>query len=167
MKSLVTTALTDLDYELANTRRMLERVPADQLDFKPHEKSFALGKLAKHLTDLAHLACAILTTKDFSFDAAPSQPSPDPSSAKEFVELWDERVGTFKSLLEKASDEDLMTVWTATSHGHTVIQKPRIEALRTVFINHTAHHRGQLSVYYRLTGVTVPGMYGPSGDELR
>lgn len=167
MSSLVSTALADFDQELNSTRRMLERVPADKLDYRPHDKSFTLGRLARHLTDLPRLAAAILTTTDFKFDAPAGGSSKEPATSDEFLALWDERVAALKPLLEKATDDELKVVWTASSHGHVVMQLPRIAALRGVVINHMIHHRGQLSVYYRLAGVPVPGLYGPSADEPR
>jgi uncharacterized damage-inducible protein DinB len=32
-------------------------------------------------------------------------------------------------------------------------------------MNHLIHHRAQLTVYFRLLDVAVPGLYGPSADE--
>lgn len=167
MSSLVKTVLADLEHEFGGTRKMLERVPMDKLDFKPHEKSFSLGRLASHLTDLARLGAAMVTITDFKFDAPESAPTPIPATREEFLSLWDQRAESLKALLAKATDEELGEVWTASYGGHVVIQMPRIAALRNVLINHMIHHRGQLSVYYRLTGVPLPGLYGPSADEPR
>jgi uncharacterized damage-inducible protein DinB len=42
---------------------------------------------------------------------------------------------------------------------------PRPTVIRS-FVNHLVHHRAQLGVYLRLNGIAIPGMYGPSADEM-
>jgi CTP:molybdopterin cytidylyltransferase MocA/uncharacterized damage-inducible protein DinB len=164
MSTLSTMVLADLDAEFANTRRMLERIPADRLDFAPHEKSWSLGKLANHVCDFPLWGTITLTSTGLNFDE-PMPPSPVPTQPEEFLARWDERVTAFTGLLAKATDDDLHVIWTATAGGHPVISMSRIAVLRGMVMNHMIHHRAQLSVYYRLTGVPVPGLYGPSADE--
>ena len=49
--------------------------------------------------------------------------------------------------------------------GKTMMAMPKAALLRSLVMNHTYHHRGQLSVYLRLLNVPVPSIYGPSADE--
>lgn len=158
------TALMDLDQEFANTRRMLERLPDDRLDFTPHPKSWALGKLATHLLDPPYWAQVTCETTVLDFDV-PMPPKDTPTQRSDFVRIWDERVAACKAALAGMTDEDLQATWQATAGGHVVMSMPRIAVLRSMVINHMIHHRAQLSMYYRLLDVPMPGMYGPSADE--
>jgi uncharacterized damage-inducible protein DinB len=164
MSMLVQTALADLDHELASTRRMLERVPADQLEFTPHAKSWTLGKLVMHLLDFPAWGSVTLTTTELAFDA-PQPALERPTDAAGFVALWDERVAAFKAQLATATDEGLQEMWQATHGGHVVLRMPRLAVIRGMIISHMIHHRAQLSIYYRLLDVPMPGLYGPSADE--
>jgi uncharacterized damage-inducible protein DinB len=164
MSMMAKTVLADLDHEMASTRTMLARIPAAHLDFTPHEKSWTLRKLATHLTDFPLWGQVTLqsTTLDF---AAPQPPKPTLDTAEAFVALWDERMTGFKAALDAASDADLQVNWQATVGEQVVMSMPRIAVLRGMVLNHMIHHRAQLSIYYRLLNVPLPGLYGPSADE--
>jgi uncharacterized damage-inducible protein DinB len=162
--SLFQTALGDLEHEFQQTRRMLERVPQDQLDFAPHPKSWPLAKLARHLCDFPEWALFTLQSTGLNFDE-PMPPKQIPTDAREFVALWDTQVAAFKAVLPTITDEDLHVEWKATAGGHVVIGGPRVTILRNMVVNHMIHHRAQLSIYYRLVGVPLPGLYGPSADD--
>lgn len=164
MSNIADLVLADLDHEFSNTRRMLERVPSDKLDYTPHEKSFSLGRLANHITDMPALGLSVVTRPGFAFDAP--RPAVTPATTPEqFVARWDERVAALKEALGKASDEDLKAVWKATAGPRTVVEAPRIAVLRGMVLSHMIHHRAQLTVYYRINDVPLPGLYGPSADE--
>ena len=49
--------------------------------------------------------------------------------------------------------------------SQVLIERPRGYLLRVLMMSHLVHHRAQLGVYYRLLGIPVPGMYGPSADD--
>lgn len=164
MPTLAQTALADLESEFASTRRMLERIPSDKLEFRPHEKSWTLGQLATHLLDFPQWGQVILTSTGMSFDDS-GPPKTQPTNREEFLALWDERVAAFLPVLASVTDDAMQVVWTATAGGHPVIQMPRVAVMRGMVLNHMIHHRAQLSIYYRLTGVPMPGLYGPSADE--
>jgi uncharacterized damage-inducible protein DinB len=164
MSMLATTVLADLDHEMASTRTMLQRIPAAHLDFTPHEKSWTLRKLATHLTDFPLWGQVTVQTTTLDF-AAPQPPKPTLDTAEAFVALWDERLAGFKAALAAASDADLQVTWTATVGEQVVMSMPRIAVLRGMVLNHMIHHRAQLSIYYRLLDVPLPGLYGPSADE--
>lgn len=164
MSKIADLVLADLDHELSNTRRMLERVPSDKLDYTPHEKSFSLGRLANHITDMPALGLSVVTLPSFAFDAPRAAVTPA-TTPEQFVARWDERVAALREALGKASDEDLKAVWKATAGPRTVVEAPRIAVLRGMVLSHMIHHRAQLTVYYRINGVPLPGLYGPSADE--
>lgn len=161
---LFATALGDLDHEFAQTRRMLERVPQDHLDFAPHAKSWPLKKLARHLCDFPEWALYTLQTTELNFDE-PMPAKEIPSSSAEYLQLWDAGVAALQAYLPQVTDADLGVEWRALAGGHAVIKGTRAEIIRGMVINHMIHHRAQLSIYFRLVGVALPGMYGPTADD--
>jgi len=162
--SLVHTALADLEHEMANTRKMLERIPEAHLDFTPHEKSWPLGKLANHLLDFGMWGTVTLTTSELDF-AQPMPPFTAPTTAAGFVAVFDERLDGFRKALAAVTDEQLMETWTLRMGPQVLMAQPKLAMLRGMVISHMIHHRAQLTLYYRLLGVSVPGLYGPSADE--
>lgn len=155
--------LPEFDNEIATTRKVLERVPDDKLGWKPHDKSMSMSKLATHLATIGGFVPAILGND--SFDVKNSPPSPDLGSRKEILATFDERMGEARTALASATDDQLMKPWSLKVDGKALFTMPRISVLRSFFMNHTIHHRGQLSVYLRLNDVAVPSIYGPSADE--
>jgi uncharacterized damage-inducible protein DinB len=157
-------AFGDLEPELATTRRLLERVPGDKLDWKPHEKSFSLGQLAHHVARLSSWVTRTLQADFFDVGAPMPRPEP-PRSTQELLDVFDETTAEMRQALAAADDALLMKPW-EMRHGDRVIQAmPKAAVIRTVGINHIIHHRGQLTVYLRLLNVPLPMIYGPSADE--
>ena len=158
--------LPEFDREMANTRKTLERIPEDKLDWKPHEKSMTLRSLATHLSNL--VSWAVHTIEKEELDAAPEgQPlrAKPVESVQEALETFDKNVAAAREAIAAASDEHLMKPWTLLAAGRTIFTQPRAGVLRGMIMNHTIHHRAQLSVYLRLNDVPVPSLYGPSADE--
>ena len=165
--SLSDALLPEFDHEMANTRKSLERVPEDKLDWKPHTKSMTLGHLAGHLAEIPTWGAT--TVNKESFDVAPPDgPSHEPFEAKsvaEALERFDKNVAAARAAIEGASDETLLRPWSLLHGGNTVFTLPRIAVLRSFVMSHSIHHRAQLGVYLRLNDVPVPAIYGPSADE--
>jgi len=159
--------LPEFDQEMANTRKVLDRIPDDKLTWKPHEKSYSMGRLAGHVANLIHWT--ELTLQQDSFDLAPpaGQPNvrPEPTSRKEILEAFEKNVTKARTLIEKTSDADFMKPWSLLKGGQKMFTMPRIVVLRSFVMNHEIHHRAQLIVYLRLNNIPVPGLYGPSADE--
>jgi uncharacterized damage-inducible protein DinB len=155
--------LPEFDNEMATTRKVLERVPDDKLGWKPHDKSMSMAKLATHLATLGGFVPPILSQD--SFDIRNSPPNPDLGSRREMLEAFDKRTAEARKFIAEASDEQLMKPWSFYADGKPLFTLPRIAAVRSFFMNHSIHHRGQLSVYLRLNNVAVPSIYGPSADE--
>lgn len=160
--AIIDSILMELDQEAKTTQRVLERVPENKLTWKPHAKSSSLGKLAMHIaTGQGYLADA--ASKDhFEFTGAEH---PEPTSRKEILEAFAQSTAHAKQTLAKLDDARLMSTWTGSAGGKTILSIPRIAFIRSVLMNHIYHHRGQLSVYLRLLDVPVPSIYGPSADE--
>ena len=161
----ITAILGEMEHENATTRRVLERVPTDKLSWKPHPKSMSLGELALHVAmSPGYIAegWACQDTVDFGKGGGKT---PEPTSTQEILAAHDEGVSKTKSALQKIGDAGLGQQWTATMNGATVFDMPKAALIRSIVLNHTYHHRGQLSVYLRLLDVPVPSIYGPSADE--
>jgi uncharacterized damage-inducible protein DinB len=146
--------LQDYDIEIASTRRVLERLPEDKPDFKCHDKSMPLGRLAMHVATLPLFGNAILTTPSMNM-GDPDHKWPDMT--------FRTRDAAIAAL--DANDADLATPWKFSFGDHVIADSPRSLAYRHMFFNHLLHHRAQLSVYLRLNDIPVPGLYGPSADE--
>ncbi len=159
------TLLPEFDQEMHNTRKLLECVPDGKFDFKPHERSMALGRLAAHVAEIPTYVIGTLSTEGMNFTGK-EQPFAPPTR-KEILDAFDKSSAQAREMLAKASDEDLAKTWTLTFNGQTVFSMPRAAVLRSMCMNHLYHHRGQLGVYLRLNNVAFPGMYGPSADDMK
>jgi len=155
--------LAEYDHEMGTTRRLLERIPDDKLQWKPHEKSMALGELASHLGNIPNWAGNILNESSFDLASAPPNQEPKKSRA-EILELFDGSAKKTRAMMDKV-DGEYMASWTLKRGGHEIFSMPRVSAFRSFVLNHTIHHRGQLSVYLRMNQVPVPPIYGPTADE--
>jgi uncharacterized damage-inducible protein DinB len=147
------TLLPEFDREMADTRRMLECVPDGKFDWSPHTKSFTLGQLASHVAIIPAFAAMIV----YGHGKRPA----DAQSQAELLALLDTNVAAGRSALAGVSDAHLLTTVPVVPD----LSIPRSDILRMRVFSHLIHHRGQLSVYLRLLGSAVPGMYGPSADE--
>jgi uncharacterized damage-inducible protein DinB len=160
--------LPEFDHEMATTRKTLERVPEDKPDWKPHEKSMSMGRLAGHLAELPSFVATILRDDSFNMRAAGGGPSRQPlvmTSRKELLEAFDKNVAELRNSLASASDEALMKEWTLFAGDKKIFSAPRIGVIRSFCLNHVIHHRAQMGVYLRLNNIPVPSVYGPSADE--
>jgi uncharacterized damage-inducible protein DinB len=159
--------LPEFDHEMANTRKVLERIPADKLDWKAHEKSNTIGWVGVHLADLP--GWAEMTMKNELLDIAPpgGEPfrMPKAESVKAMLEVFDKNVATGRAAIAAANDEAFFKPWTLLKGGVKLFTMPRIGVLRSFVLNHSIHHRAHLCVYLRLNNVPVPALYGPSADE--
>jgi uncharacterized damage-inducible protein DinB len=155
--------LQEFDQEMANTRKVLDRIPEDKFAWKPHEKSFTMLKLATHVTTLSRLATIALETD--SLDMAHFTPPPEPKSRMEILEIFDKLSSAARSRIAASNDEALSAPWSLKNGNVTIFTMPKSSVLRRMFMNHIIHHRAQLTVYLRMNNVPLPGLYGPSADE--
>lgn len=161
--SIADSLLPELDQEAATTKRVLERVPTDKLDYRPHPKAMTLGQLAHHVATTPGGVAAFLKLDNFEVPDFGQQPSVQ--DAAELLPLLEESVAQAKEALGQWDDARMMATFTVTNGDRTVMAAPRIGLVRAIMLNHWYHHRGQLSVYLRALDVSLPSIYGPSADE--
>jgi uncharacterized damage-inducible protein DinB len=161
--------VADIDREAPLTRRALEAVPEGRADWKPHQKSMALGRLASMLAMMpAWLAMQI---EQEEFDLMPASGTPSKfgqqlTTRADLVKAMDEGFAATRKALLSTTDESLAKPWRLKMKGQIVAEAPRHVMLRDTLM-HISHHRGQLTVYLRLNDVPVPAIYGPSADDQR
>jgi uncharacterized damage-inducible protein DinB len=161
---LIDPLLMELDREASTTRKVLERVPDDRLGWAPHPKSFTAGKLAWHLATLPGWVAESVGAEGLDVAAAPKRP-PVPATTKEIVETFGANVDAAKKALARLDDAAAAGEWTLSMAGRVLMAMPRAAFVRNILLNHSYHHRGQLTVYLRLLDVPVPPVYGPTADE--
>ena len=159
--------LPEFDHEMANTRKLLERVPEEKLDWQPHEKSYTMRGLVTHLSNLPRWT--MVTIEQDSLDMDPEggggfhvEPVASVGAA---LETFDKNVAAARECIAGASDQTLFGEWELLARGESRFKMPRIAVLRGFVMSHMIHHRGQLTVYLRLNDVPLPGIYGPTADE--
>lgn len=156
--------LQDFDLEMLGTRTTLERIPEDKADYKPHEKSMPMGRLAVHVARLPQFLITILETPSLDLASAKWPPLVFESRARLLAE-FDRLAAEARKALASATDEQLEAIWKLVWGEKLLAEAPRSLLYRTLFLNHLVHHRAQLGVYLRLNGLPVPSLYGPSADE--
>jgi uncharacterized damage-inducible protein DinB len=158
--------LQDYDVEISNTRRTLERVPEGKNEWKCHDKSMPMGRLAMHCATLPLFGYYILEDEDMDL-AAPRRPhaSLDFTTREAALKQFDECAAKCRASLAAASDEQLSKLWKFSWGEQLISNSARSLAFRQMFFDHLIHHTAQLGVYLRLNDVPVPGLYGPSADE--
>jgi len=157
-----TLLFSDLEGELKTTRRILERVPDGNEDWRPHAKSMTLGALSSHVAQLPGYGILILTTDEFD---GSKMPQFKPDNTAERLRKFDEGSREMRRLFEALTWDDATARWTFKFGDRIIVEGERGKLLRTMVISHISHHRAQLGVYLRLLDVPVPGTYGPSADE--
>jgi len=164
--SLSASLLPSFDQVIAGTRRLLESIPDDRLDWKPHAKSYTIGELGSHLANLPTWGVPMIEQDalDIAPDGGGAPTQPTFGSVAEMVAGLDEHATAARTAIEAASDETLMGSWTLLLTGEEKFTAPRIGVLRSFIVEHMIHHRGQLTVYLRLLDVPVKPTFGPTAD---
>ena len=161
---LIDSLIKEFEHEAQTTRKHLERLPNDKLDWRPHEKSFTAAALASHIAECVSWTVAIFNQDEIDFDPTTYKPYVA-TSVTDLLKTFDENVANGKQALASATDEKLDQGWSLKIKGRALFEKPRAAVFRDFALSHLIHHRGQFSVYLRLLGQPVPGSYGPSADE--
>jgi uncharacterized damage-inducible protein DinB len=154
----------ELDVESAITRKMLERVPSDKMNWKPHEKSMDMKTLTVHIAELPSWIKMALTTSELDFATMPYEPTEANDSA-DLIRIFEKSLQEGKEALETAQDDDLWPSWVLRNGEQIYSTMTKYEVIRHSFAQ-TIHHRAQLGVYLRLLNIPIPGTYGPSADDM-
>lgn len=160
---IINALLPELDLEAKTTVRVLERVPAEHLAWTPHVKSTPLGRLAWHIASIPKNVANMVRAG--VFDVANARPPHVPENPGEIVEEFQRNHAATREYLATLSDEFLREPFTMKRGEQTVVSMPKVAVIRSILMNHTYHHRGQLTVYLRLLNVPLPVVYGTSADE--
>ena len=162
--NIIQLLLQELEKEAVTTRKMLERVPSDKFDWKPHEKSMTLKRLATHIAELPGWISMALTTDELDFANNPYQPV-EINNTKELLDYFERSLAEGKKSLMSATENDLLPNWTLRNGDQVYSVSTKYEVIRMSF-GQVIHHRAQLGVYLRLLNIPIPGSYGPSADEM-
>jgi uncharacterized damage-inducible protein DinB len=155
--------LAEYDRETAVTRRVLQRIPADRLEWRPHPRSTTFAGIGRHLAhNLTWGALALSTAEADVRDRVPMAPT---TTLDEILAAYDRNAAATRALIADGSEDQLLQTWTLTHEGRPLLASSRADVIRSMVIHHMIHHRGQLTVYLRLNDVAVPSIYGPSADE--
>jgi uncharacterized damage-inducible protein DinB len=167
--SIAETLVPEFDHEMANTRSLLEVVPAADAAWRPHPKSSSLGDLAAHIVRLPLWGKFVLQQPelDLGSPANASIAQMPFTTVAELLDQFDRHVREARAALASTSDAAMGMTWTLKNRGTTVFSMPRAAILRSFILSHLIHHRGQLSVYLRLRDVPLPSLYGPTADTRR
>jgi uncharacterized damage-inducible protein DinB len=161
--ALVSSVLQEYEQEVPTTRRVLERVPLERADWKPHPKSMSLGRLAAWMAGAPGWVAKLIPAD--GFDAATFELLPVPASSRELLATFDAGVKAARQAAERLGDEAAKGDWSFRMQEQKLLTLPRVGILRLFLLSDAIHHRGQMTVYLRLLDVSVPSIYGPSADE--
>lgn len=162
--SLNQSFISEFEQEAKSTKKVLERVPIEKADWKPHEKSMSLARLATHVAELPSWLDVTLNSDELDFAKVEYKPRIAASSA-ELIHIFEENYSKGLKAIKNATDEVLMSNWTMRNGEQIFFTLPKIAVIRSTVYNHLYHHRAQLGVYLRLLNVPLPAIYGPTADE--
>ena len=158
--------LEQLERDAAATRKVLERVPEGRNSWKPHERSMELGYLAALVATMPGWPAFMILKDEIDIDGADTGlRTVAVQTNAELLRLLNDGLANSRDALRATTDEHLGTTWRMRAGGNVVAEGPRYRMIADGALSHLAHHRGQLTVYLRLTEAKVPAIYGPSADE--
>ena len=156
--------IAEMEHEAVATRKLLDRLPAAKLDWKPHPKSHTLGQLALHVASTPGIVTGLMAPD--TVDAATTDfRAGQPTTVGEIRQKFEQSLAGATAALSTWGERELATVWRFQRDGKDLMAMPKGAMLRSIVLNHHVHHRGQLTVYLRMLEVPLPSVYGPSADE--
>ena len=159
--SLADVLLPEFDQEMATTRRVLERVPNDKGEWKPHQKSFSMAHLAQLVSMIPDWITQTLRKTEIDIKAGAGYKT---QKTEALLDQFDRNVREAREAIKATKDPDFATNWSLKMGDQVLITQSRATGVRS-HISHLVHHRAQLGIYLRLVDVKVPQMYGPTADE--
>ena len=164
MISFIEAFKKELEAEAPQTKRMLQIVPGDKMEWQPHPKSMTIKSLASHLAEMPLMIALALNADEWDFANNPYDPV-DMNSAEELVNRYEVCLHEARTALNNASDDILQKRWVMRAGDTIYAENEKWEAVRHAF-GQNSHHRAQLGVFLRLLDIPIPGPYGPSADEM-
>ncbi|MFA5908464.1 MAG: DinB family protein [Vicinamibacterales bacterium] len=162
---LIDTLLPEFDREMGQTRKVLDRVPDGQFEWRPHPTSMTLGRLAEHLAEFPLWATMTMTQSELDVLTPRPADHQSPATRAAVLAMFDGNLKSGRPNLVNKTDAEFDAPWTLKAGGKEVFTMPKASVMRAFVLNHMVHHRGQMTVYLRMLGVPIPSIYGPSGDE--
>jgi len=156
--------LEQLEQEAITTRKMLSRVPVDKFDWKPHEKSMELKRLATHVAELPTWIPMTLDTDELDFSKSDYKPA-QIKNTDELMNYFEECLTKGREALKNGNEKNLDKPWTLRNGEQIYSTSPKRDVIR-MSLSQIIHHRAQLGVFLRLLNIPIPGSYGPSADEM-
>jgi uncharacterized damage-inducible protein DinB len=157
--------LPEYDHEMATTRKVIERVPMAEAQWKPHVKSMTMLELATHIVEIPGWVGSIVDASSVDMAADQDHQKASHKTSGDLLAAFDQNVAKARAAIESKSDAEMMTTWTLKRGEQVLLSMPKVGVLRSFLLNHLIHHRGQMSVYIRLKDIPVPSIYGPSADD--
>ncbi len=159
---LLKTLQKEFQNESITTRKMLERLPEDKYDWKPHDKNMTLRQLATHIAELPNWFKVVYTTEELDFAVEPYNP-PVIDKTDELIRYFEESLSEGMKYLDKMNDSEFNKMWTLKSGDQIYSHTTKTECVWMTYCQ-IVHHRAQLGMYLRLLNIPIPGSYGPSAD---
>ena len=156
--------LQQLEEEAVTTRKMLSRVPTDKFNWKPHEKSMEIKRLATHIAELPTWIPMTLDTDELDFAKSEYKPA-QIKSTDELLQYFEECLVKGRKALKNGNEKDLDKPWTLRNGEQIYSTSPKRDVIR-MSLSQIIHHRAQLGVFLRLLNIPIPGSYGPSADDM-
>jgi len=165
-RTIATSLIRDFESEVPKSRALLEAVPEDRFDWKPHEKSMTLGELAAHVAEAPSWLSSMVDGDEMDFEGMADSYEPfSPATSQELLETFERYAKGSRAAIEGLDDAFLARDWTMRKGEQVLMTEPRDAIIRSILIHHVAHHRGQLTVYLRLLDLPVPATYGSTADQ--
>jgi len=161
-KNFTTALLEELKMEIPSTRKCLDRIPLEKLfHFKPHETSMEMGYLTLLVAEIPLWIAHMIEDSEIDFVTYPHEKI---ETSQQLMAHFEDNVKKAETSLLNANDDTLEEIFTLKANGKIMYTSPKKIDIRTT-INHLVHHRGQLTVYMRMSGISIPSIYGPSADD--
>jgi len=160
---MIATFKNELEQESKTTKKMLERIPDDKYDWKPHPKSMNIRQLSTHIAELPEWITMAITTDGLDFATTPYEPKHVDNTA-ELMKMYEGYLANGFTELKEGNAAKLDETWILRNGDQILSDRSKAEVIRMT-LNQIVHHRAQLGVYLRLLDVPIPGSYGPSADE--
>ena len=162
---LIDALLPEFDREMGQTRKLLDRAPDGQFEWRPHPTSVTLGRLAEHLAEMPLWATTTMAQSELDMLTPRPAGYTSPASRASVLAMFDTNLKAARGNLVNKTDGEFDALWKLKAGGKEVFTMPKASVMRFFVLNHMVHHRGQMAVYLRMLGVKIPSIYGPPGDE--